>query len=121
MSLAPKVALILTFVYCSLLAMGLILLNGRHVNISSIFTTQKFSLVSTAVRTNVTGAILFSTTQKEVELQADDFNFLPKKQDYINMFREATKEKNSFMVVNLTNPAQTMYLDSKFQPILPLP
>ena len=98
-----------------------ILLNGRHVNISSIFTTQKFSLVSTAVRTNVTGAILFSTTQKEVELQADDFNFLPKKQDYINMFREVTKEKNSFMVVNLTNPAETMYLDSKFEAVLPLP
>ncbi len=94
-----------------------IVMNGRHLNLSSIFTTQKFSLVSTSVRTNITGAILFNTSQKEVELIAEDLNHLPKKQDFINMFREATKEKNSFLVVNFSNKGDEMYLDSNFEPI----
>tara|TARA_E500000318_G_scaffold69897_1_gene64677 strand:+ start:19205 stop:19930 length:726 start_codon:yes stop_codon:yes gene_type:complete len=94
-----------------------IVMNGRHLCLSSIFTTQKFSLVSTAVRTNITGAILFNTSQKELEMIADDFNYLPKKQDFIKMFREATKEKNSFLVVNFSNKNEEMYLDSTFEPI----
>ncbi len=94
-----------------------IVMNGRHLCLSSIFTTQKFSLVSTAVRTNITGAILFNTSQKELEMIAEDFNYLPKKQDFIKMFREATKEKNSFLVVNFSNKNEEMYLDSNFEPI----
>lgn len=94
-----------------------IVMNGRHLCLSSIFTTQKFSLVSTAVRTNITGAILFNTSQKELEMIAEDFNYLPKKQDFIKMFREATKEKNSFLVVNFSNKNEEMYLNSTFIPI----
>ena len=58
-----------------------IVMNGRHANISSIFTTQKFSLVQTGVRSNVTGAILFNTSQKELELIADDYNYLENKKE----------------------------------------
>ncbi len=94
-----------------------IVMNGRHLCLSSIFTTQKFSLVSTGVRTNITGAILFSTSQKELEIIADDFNYLPKKAQFIQMFRDATREKNSFLVVNFSNKNNEMYLDSNFEPI----
>lgn len=94
-----------------------IVMNGRHLCLSSIFTTQKFSLVSTGVRTNLTGAILFNTSQKELEIIADDFNYLPKKSQFIQMFRDATKEKNSFLVVNFSNKGNEMYLDSSFEPI----
>ena len=94
-----------------------IVMNGRHANISSIFTSQKFSLVSTGIRTNVTGAILFNTSQKELELIADDFNYLENKKDFIKMFRKATDGKNKFLVVNFSNDRNEMYLDSEFKPI----
>jgi len=94
-----------------------IVMNGRHANISSIFTTQKFSLVQTGVRSNVTGAILFNTSQKELELIADDYNYLENKKDFIKLFRKTTEKKNSFMVVNFTNDKPDMYMDSEFKPI----
>ena len=94
-----------------------IVMNGRHANISSIFTTQKFSLVQTGVRSNVTGAILFNTSQKELDLVADDYNYLESKKDFIKLFRKTTEKKNSFMVVNFTNQKIDMYMDSEFKPI----
>ena len=94
-----------------------IVMNGRHLCLSSIFTTQKFSLVNVGVRTNITGAILFNTSQKELELIADDFNYLESKKDFIKMFRKATEEKNSFLVVNFSNKRHEMYLDSNFEPM----
>ena len=95
-----------------------IVMNGRHANISSIFTTQKFSLVQTGVRSNVTGAILFNTSQKELELIADDYNYLENKKEFIKIFRKTTEKKNSFMVVNFTNDKPSMYMDSEFKPIV---
>jgi len=94
-----------------------IVMNGRHANISSIFTTQKYSLVSTGVRSNVTGAILFNTSQKELELISEDMNYLENKKDFIKLFRKTTEKKNSFLVVNFTNQKASMYMDSEFKPI----
>ena len=94
-----------------------IVMNGRHANISSIFTTQKFSLVSTGVRSNVTGAILFNNSQKELELISDDYNYLESKKEFIKIFRKTTEKRNSFMVVNFTNDKPDMYMDSEFKPI----
>ena len=38
--------------------------NGRHLCLSQIYTSQRFSQVSTTLRTNLTGAILFNTSMK---------------------------------------------------------
>ena len=66
----------------------------------------------------MTGTILFNTSQKELELIAEDFNYLPKKAQFIQMFRDVTREKkNSFLVVNFSNKGNEMYLDSNFEPI----
>ena len=46
--------------------------NGRHLNLSQIYTSQRFSQVSTVLRTNITGAILFNTSMKELDLISDD-------------------------------------------------
>ena len=94
-----------------------IVMNGRHAMISSFFLTQKWSLISTAVRSNLTGALIFGTTQKEAELIADDLNMLPKRQTWIGMYRKATAKKNSFLVVNFTNDIEEMYMDSNFLPL----
>ena len=91
--------------------------NGRHMNLSQIYTSQRFSQCSTTLRTNLTAAILFNTSAKELDLITDDMNYMAKSKDFINMFREHTKERRSFLVVNFSNPPDKLYMDQHFQPI----
>lgn len=90
--------------------------NGRHLNLSQIYTSQRFTMISTTVRSNITGAILFNTSSKELELIAEDFNYMIKKNDFIEMFRRETKEPRSFLVVNFTNK-ESLYMNSDFETI----
>ena len=90
--------------------------NGRHLNLSQIYTSQRFSMVSTTLRSNLTGAILFNTSMKEAELIAEDFNHFTTKKEFMTMFRENTKEPRSFLVINYTNP-KSIYMNSKFETI----
>ena len=91
--------------------------NGRHLNLSQIYTSQRFSQCSTCLRTNLTGAIMFSTSMKELDLVAEDFNYMKTKKEFIKKFREITKEPRSFMVINFSNKPDEMYMDSTFTPI----
>jgi hypothetical protein len=90
--------------------------NGRHLNLSQIYTSQRFSMVSTNLRSNLTGAILFSTSMRELELISDDMNYLDKKKDFVSMFRRETDEPRSFLVVNFSNK-DGLYMNSKFKTI----
>ena len=92
-------------------------MNGRHINLSSIFTTQKYSLLGTGLRNNITGAILFATSFKELDLIEADLNYLEDKKAFIKLFRANTKQKNSFLVVNFSNDATERYLNSSFETI----
>ena len=60
--------------------------NGRHLNLSQIYTSQRFTMLSTTVRSNITGAILFNTPAKELELIAEDFNYLENKKEFVWVF-----------------------------------
>ena len=98
--------------------MSTFFMNGRHANISCCVTSQKFSLLGANLRSNCTGAILFNTSQKELELIAEDFNYMKKKSMFMSMFRDvAGKEKHSFLCVNFSNPRNELYLDKNFEPI----
>ena len=91
--------------------------NGRHLNLSQIYTSQRFSQVSTVLRTNITGAFLFNTSMKELDLIADDMNFTKSHKEFINIFREATSIPRSFLVVNFSNPRDELYMDQNFNSI----
>ena len=91
--------------------------NGRHLNLSQIYTSQRFSQVSTTLRTNLTGAILFNTSMKELELITEDMNYMSNKKEFVKTFRETTKEPRQFMVINFSNKPEEMYLDTTFTPI----
>ena len=51
----------------------------------------------------------------EVEAMAQDFNYLDSKKDFIKLFRETTKKRNSFLVVNFSEDC--IYQDSEFNPL----
>tara|TARA_R110000803_G_scaffold32696_3_gene71884 strand:- start:1457 stop:2200 length:744 start_codon:yes stop_codon:yes gene_type:complete len=103
--------------YCKGNIVEKLISNGRHLNLSQIYTSQRFSQCSTCLRSNITGAILFSTSMKELELIAEDFNYMTTKKEFIKIFRETTAKPRQFMVINFSNPPEDMYLDTEFQPI----
>ena len=90
--------------------------NGRHLNLSQIYSSQRFSMCSTTLRSNLTGAILFNTSMKELEMISEDFNYLSSRKQFIKMFRDYTKEPRSFLVVNFTNDGG-IYMDKEFKTI----
>jgi len=90
--------------------------NGRHLNLSQIYTSQRFSMISTTVRANITGAILFNTSAKELEMIAEDFNYLDNKKEFVQMFRRETAKPRSFLVINFTNK-DGLYMNSSFETI----
>ncbi len=93
--------------------------NGRHINLSQIYTSQKYTQCSTCLRTNITGAILFGTSSREVDAITEDMNYFENRKDFVKMYREHTKKPRSFIVVNYSsglNPDK-MYYDMNFKPI----
>lgn len=94
--------------------------NGRHQNISTIVTSQKYTGrggFSTTIRENQTGAIIFSCSDRQLDSIAEDHCRLSKKNCFKKMFREITKEPYSFMVINYTNPFEELYLNKNFDKI----
>lgn len=92
--------------------------NGRHINLSSIISIQKYTTqLSTTYRNNLTGLILFSTSQKELESVLEDHNYQSDKKQFIRAYRDATKEKHSFFVVNYSNDRDKRYMDKNFKVI----
>jgi hypothetical protein len=77
-------------------------------------------MASTTLRANLTGAILFNTSMKELEATAEDFNYLNSRKSFIKLFRDYTKpteeNKRRFLVVNFTND-KGIYMDSNFKTI----
>jgi hypothetical protein len=89
-------------------------MNGRHINLSTIITAQKYSDIGTSTRENANGLVLFKCSNKQLDLIESDHNYLLNKKDFQKMFRDATDEKHTFFVVNYTNDKNSMYQDSNF-------
>ena len=97
--------------------MSKILMLGRHCLINSCITTQKYSLLGTNIRSQLTGIFIGSTSTKELELIETDMNYLEDKKKFMKIMRENTKERG-FVFCNFTNtPDQGMYLNSNFEKI----
>lgn len=88
--------------------------NSRQFLVSVIVTSQKFSDVSTSLCENASGLILYACSQKQMELIYNDVGEQTKK-EFMAMFRKATHERHSFMVVNYSNDPEHRFLDSHFQ------
>lgn len=90
--------------------------NGRHLGISLLVTSQKYSAVNVMLRENATGLILWECSNKQLDLIAEDHCNINRKQ-FDKMFRDATSQKHSFFVINYSKPIEERFMDSKFEPI----
>jgi len=96
-----------------------ILCNGRKYLISTITLNQKLTQLSTTTREQCSGCILGKSSNKQLELISDDFNYLrgPKnKQRFLEMVKSNTKEKHDFIVFNFSN--KNIYQDNEFNDII---
>jgi len=89
--------------------------NSRHLNVSCCLTGQKYTQISNTYRNNLTGLLLFSTTDKELQLVSEDHNYLQKKSDFFKLYRANTKERHSFFVVNYTEDMDSRYMNNNFE------
>ena len=69
------------------------------------------------LRTNLSGAILFNTSAKELDLISTDFNYMENNKSFVKMFRDITgNSQRDFLVINFTNK-EGLYMDTDFQTI----
>ncbi len=97
-----------------------IVMNGRHAGISSIFTSQKYSLLGVNIRTQLTGLFIGKLANKELELVEPDFNFSKlNKREFFNMIKDNTPLKRDFVIFNESNDPEEKILNKHFEPINP--
>ena len=78
---------------------------GRHNQISTILSTQKYNAISTIARTNMDSMYLFRLRNSN-DLQAviDELSALLDRKTLLDVYMEATKERYSFLFIKLTSP-----------------
>ena len=92
--------------------------NGRHINCSQIYSIQNYTMASTTLRNQVTGAILFSMSNKSLDMVEQDFNYTDSRKTFLKMFNDVARSKpHSFLAVSFTRGAGEMYMDSDFKAI----
>jgi len=89
-------------------------MNGRHILLSTLITSQKYSDISTGARENATGLMVFDCSNKQLELIETDHNILDSKKQFNKLFRDITSVKHDFFVINYTNPKEHRYQDEEF-------
>lgn len=100
--------------------MNRILSNGRKYLISTCTLNQRVTQLSRNCREQVSGAIIHSCSNKDLDLIESDFNYLKGKncrERFREMFRNHTSESpHDFIVINFSN-GKNIYQNKKFQNI----
>jgi hypothetical protein len=89
--------------------------NGRKFLISTILIVQKFTQINTCARENATGLVLGKSSNKQLDLIENDYNYMKNKKQFLDMVRDNTKTKHDFMI--FTPDKKEVYRDDKFRPI----
>ena len=78
---------------------------GRHSQVSTILSTQKYNAVSTIIRTNMDSMYLFRLRNAN-DLQAviDELSALLDKKRLLEIYLKATEQRFSFLFIKLTAP-----------------
>ena len=92
--------------------------NSRKLGISVLVTTQYYSQILPAIRSNISFAILYQCSQRNLENIVDEHNFFDNRRKFIKMFRDKVISKRDFIVVNYDNDGTDIYLDKEFMPII---
>ena len=92
-------------------------MNSRKLGISVLVTTQYYFNVLPSIRENSSFFMLYNTSQRNLDVIAEEHNFFPKKKQFIEMYRDNVKSKRDFIVINYDNDGLDIYLNKDFEPI----
>ena len=96
-----------------------IMCNGRHFLLNTLITSQVYVDLPRCVREQLTGLIIFSGTDRQLDIVMEEHNYLEDKKQFRKMYREVTKDPHAFLVVNYSNPMDSRYMNREFLPIGP--
>ena len=69
-------------------------------------------------RSNMNYAMIFNTSDKNLDLIAEENSYLSSKKEFKKMFRENVKEKHDFIIINYFNTREEgLYLNKNFEKI----
>ena len=82
----------------------------RHYNASTFICTQSFTAVPRRCRLQCSNVIMFGCSHDEQIILAETFTPARySKREFVDIINAATKEKYSFLYINLTEPQRTRY------------
>jgi len=91
--------------------------NSRKLGISVLITTQHYSQIPLAVRNNISFAVLYATSSKNLAIIEEEHNFLRTRREFNNMWKDNVIGKRDFIVVNYDNDKNQIYLNKEFETI----
>lgn len=88
---------------------GFLAVKGRHYNISAIMSSQKRTMLSTSIRSNLTNEVIFSLTNAKEEITCSEEcrGHLTHK-EFLHVLHYATNEKHNFLHI-ISNPDKRSY------------
>jgi len=89
--------------------------NSRKLGISVLITTQHYSQIPLAVRNNISFAVLYATSSKNLAIIEEEHNYLKSRREFNNMWKENVLGKRDFIVVNYDNDKNQIYLNKEFE------
>jgi hypothetical protein len=94
-----------------------ILVQGRHINASVIYTSQKYRMLPQNARANnITQLILFhGLSNQEINIIAEEHSGHLDKDEFIKLYFDTTKEKYSFLVINTMAEQKKKFQNSQFK------
>ena len=91
--------------------------NSRKLGISFLITTQHYSQIPLAVRNNISFAILYKTSSKNVSIIEEEMNYLKSKKAFLTIWHENIHSKRDYIVINFDNDGDDIYLNKDFEKI----
>lgn len=90
---------------------------GRHINLSVIYTSQKYKMLPQNARSqNITHLILFNGLSKnEIEVIALEHSGHLSQKEFIDLYNKTTETPFSFMIINMKNAKSKRFQNSKFE------
>lgn len=90
----------------------------RHQLASMVLLTQKWTMVPTGLRENLSGAVVWGCAQRQVMALANDLNRFDTPGAFHRMVKNCTTgHPHNFLVVRLNKPVSQMYLNTDFDAV----
>jgi hypothetical protein len=79
---------------------------GRHINVGYIVTAQQLTDVPRVLREQLSGAICYEMSMKQLTLLAGDHSFFPKQSSFFKMFNSVINGPRDFLMINYSAPTK---------------